>query len=116
MADDLLDYTSDTKALGKEVGADLREGKLTLPVIYGLKKAGAKDRLWMEKLIKNKNFSIHDFETLVGLLKKYGGLAYTKSMAKRHISKAIDNLAVFSPSEAREILFILGDYVLGRET
>jgi len=49
MVDDLLDYTLDPNILGKEVGADLKEGKLTLPVIYSLKAANTTDRIQMEK-------------------------------------------------------------------
>ena len=47
MTDDLLDYVSDTRLLGKAVGADLREGKLTLPVIHALENANEADRSWM---------------------------------------------------------------------
>ena len=51
MADDLLDYTADSAALGKLVGADLREGKLTLPVIHALQSAGGEDRGQMLQII-----------------------------------------------------------------
>jgi octaprenyl-diphosphate synthase len=115
MADDLLDYTSDTKILGKEVGADLKEGKLTLPVIYSLKAADMKDRSRMEKIIKNKYFSVNDFKTLVELLKKYKGISYTQKMAKEHIAKAKKALSIFEPSETKEILIKIADYALNRK-
>ncbi len=115
MADDLLDYTSDIKVLGKEVGADLKEGKLTLPVIYSLKAAGMKDRNRMEKIIENEDFSVNDFETLLELLKKYKGISYTQKMAAEHITKAKKALSIFEPSETKEILIKVADYALNRK-
>jgi len=115
MADDLLDYTSDTKVLGKEVGADLKEGKLTLPVIYSLKAADVKDRNMMKNIIKNENFSVNDFEKLVELLKKYKGISYTQKLASEHIKKSKEALSIFEPSETREILVKVADYALNRK-
>ncbi len=114
MVDDLIDYTSDTRTLGKEIGADLKEGKLTLPVIHSLKTAESSDRVLMEKIIKNKDFAAHEFETLVEMLKKYGGIAYTKKQAAAHIEKAKQALKVFSPSESREVFLLITDYILER--
>ena len=64
MVDDLFDYTKKTAALGKEVGADLREGKLTLPIIQALKEADPADRDQIVKIIQNKDFSVDEFKTL----------------------------------------------------
>ena len=74
MADDLFDYTLQTSDFGKEVGADLREGKLTLPVIYALQQAGAGDRELMIQDNPEPRFFRAEFKTLTGLLEKYGGL------------------------------------------
>ena len=115
MTDDLIDYTSDTEILGKEVGADLREGKLTLPVLYSLKSAGSSDRLSMEKIIKNRDFSDDEFEVLVDMLKKYGGIDYTKKLAAAYIQKAKSSHSVFDPSENRNLLDMIADYILERK-
>jgi octaprenyl-diphosphate synthase len=114
MVDDLLDYTLDADILGKEVGADLKEGKLTLPVIYSLKAANTKDRIQMEKIIKNKDFSINDFSTLIALMKKYGGQKYTEKLARKYVVTAKDALAVFKNSKTKEILLMIADYTLTR--
>jgi octaprenyl-diphosphate synthase len=114
MVDDLLDYTLDTDILGKEVGADLKEGKLTLPVIYSLKAANTKDRIQMEKIIENKDFSVNDFETLIALMKKYGGQKYTEKLAREYVGNAKDSLAVFKNSKTKEILLMIADYSLTR--
>jgi octaprenyl-diphosphate synthase len=115
MADDLLDYTLDTKALGKEVGADLKEGKITLPVIYALKKAGKTDRQRMEAIIKRNEFSVREFKSLIELLEKYGGIAYTKERAKEYIEKGKKALLIFKPSKTRKLLEYIADYALVRK-
>lgn len=116
MTDDLLDYTSDTRVLGKAVGADLREGKLTLPVIHSLKHADSSDRAWMEGLITRCEFSDDEFEKLVHLLEQYGGLAYTEQMAMEHILRAREALSCFEPSETRDLLLDMADYAMARKT
>lgn len=115
MADDLLDYTTDSEALGKEVGADLKEGKLTLPVIYALREAGPEDRRRMVEIIKDDDFNASDFNYLIGLLEKYGGIAYTRQTAGRHIEKAKAALAAFEASRTRDNLMDIADYALARQ-
>jgi len=114
MVDDLLDYTLDTATLGKEVGADLKEGKLTLPVIYSLRSADGKDRARMENIIKNKNFSVHDFETLIRMIDRYGGQLYTRQLATEYVQRAKEALAAFQPSKTKEVLLMIADYSLSR--
>jgi octaprenyl-diphosphate synthase len=114
MADDLIDYTSDTQALGKKAGADLREGKLTLPVIAALQAAGGQDRQRMAEIIANPLFTKDDFEELKGLLEHYGGLDYTRDRAREHVQTAKEALAGFNPSETTRILNDLADFTLQR--
>jgi octaprenyl-diphosphate synthase len=114
MADDLFDYTMDTSDLGKEVGADLREGKLTLPVIHALKQANPADRDEMIKIIKNEDFTVDEFNVLVDLLKKNDGIAYTEKKAAFCIEKAKEALSVFEPSKAKDSLLDIADYTLAR--
>ncbi len=115
MADDLLDYTLDSQMLGKTVGADLREGKLTLPVIIALRAAPPKDRDIMEQIITNKNFSVHAFKTLIDLLKKYKGIEYTRNLAVESVENAKQALDIFKPTPTRAVLLKLADYALIRK-
>jgi octaprenyl-diphosphate synthase len=115
MADDLLDYTADSRVLGKPVGTDLGEGKLTLPVIYALNRATGEDRSRLETIIGDVDITGSDFETVLGLIKKYGGIQYTRERAQEHIKHAKKSLNIFTTSKSRTLLRQIADYVLVRD-
>ncbi len=115
MADDLLDYTSDVTSLGKDVGSDLREGKMTLPLIYALKTADAGQRASMEKIIADQNFSVQDFRALTERIETCGGVSYTKEKAARYVERAKTDLSVFEDSEIKSLLLNIADYALDRK-
>jgi octaprenyl-diphosphate synthase len=115
MADDLIDYVSDTVTMGKPAGADLREGKLTLPVIAALREADAGDRRRMEAILADTGFSDDDFEGLKVLLERNGGIRYTREKAARHIGAAKKALEVFPLSDTRRVLEDIADYALARK-
>jgi octaprenyl-diphosphate synthase len=114
MADDLFDYTLTTTDFGKAVGADLREGKLTLPVIAALRNATPADKAQMTKIIQDQEFSGEDFATLIGLLDKHGGIAYTQEAAAAYIDNAKQALSIFESSRTKDILLDIADYALAR--
>lgn len=115
MADDLLDYTLNTQALGKTVGADLREGKLTLPVIYALKQAEPQARKRIQSLIQNENFSDDDFKWLIQTLKRCGAIDYTEHLAAEHVENARTALSIFDDSKTRDIMMDIADYAIVRK-
>jgi octaprenyl-diphosphate synthase len=115
MVDDLLDYTLDASSLGKEVGADLKEGKLTLPVIYALNAADENDRLQMQQIIADKDFSLDDFKKLIHMMQHHGGQKYTEKQAQTYVRNAKDALGVFNDTTAKETLLMLADYALVRK-
>ncbi len=115
MVDDLLDYTADTQELGKVVGADLREGKLTLPVIHALAKAAGRDREAIIAAVRDPDFSMDRFGALVALLTKYDGLAYTAQSAETHVAAAQRALNDFAPSDAKALMTDIADYALLRK-
>ena len=114
IADDILDYTADSGELGKTVGADLKEGKLTLPVIHALREASPEDRARMEAIITNADFTQSDFRRLLELMDTYGGIAYAQNAASEHVRAAKAQLRRFEPSRTREILEMMADYALNR--
>lgn len=114
MTDDLLDYTADVDALGKRTGTDLKEGKLTLPVISALQNAKEPDRIDMEVIISDNHFSADDFTRLVSLLQRCGGIDYTRRQAEKHITRARAAIDMFPSSEAKAILMNIAAYALVR--
>lgn len=114
MADDLLDYLADTATLGKMVGADLKEGKLTLPIIFTLKSAHSEDRSFIQQLIQKKTFTPEEFDHLKTLLQKYGGLRHTFQLAEESVAAARKALSLFESSETKELLENIAEYALNR--
>ena len=115
IADDLFDYTLGTSQLGKDVGSDLREGKMTLPLIQGLKQAGVEDREWMERVVQDPNFSTGDFLKLVGRLQASGATRYAEQAAEAYIFKAKAALTLFPQTETLGTLIDIADYALHRQ-
>lgn len=115
MADDVLDYVSATQELGKEIGADLREGKVTLPVIHALENASPEERARIEAIVKNKQFTANAFSDLVSALESLGGVAYTKKLAEDHVRQARNAIALFPASETVDLLNLLAEYALSRK-
>lgn len=115
MADDLLDYTRDSAGLGKPLGMDLREGKLTLPVIYTLMRARAEDRRRIQEIVQERQFDDADFAELIRLMDRYGGIDYTRQQASDHIQRACNALNRFDRCPEREVLADIARYALMRK-
>jgi octaprenyl-diphosphate synthase len=114
IADDLLDYTADPRTLGKPVGADLKEGKLTLPVIFALARATDEERDQMAAIIKKRSFSDAEFSRLVKIIDARGGIEYAREVAGAHIQSAKQIMEGFPPGQTRDTLLLLADYALSR--
>ncbi len=115
MADDLLDYTATAAQLGKNPGADIREGKLTLPLIHSLANASDTDRKWMEAVIASPEFDPHRFEALKEKLYACQGISFTIDLAQKHVADAKACLAEFEASPSRTLLERIADYSIERK-
>ena len=112
--DDLLDYFS-KNIVGKPVGIDIKEQKMTLPLIYSLKTASEKDRKYYFNIIKNHNKTPKRVKELIDFVKKSGGLDYAEKIMENYQQKALDILSEFSDNEAKKSLQLMLDYVIKRE-
>ena len=116
MADDILDYTSETHILGKTVGADLREGKLTLPVIYARERADVQERAFMDQVIQNVHFTHSDFEKLIAIMQKYESIAYCLNQAIFFVTQAREALKTIPETREHQILYDIADFVVARDS
>ncbi len=112
IADDLLDYVSDTDTLGKNIGDDLVEGKPTLPLIYALETADANHAQLLRQAIEHSG--IEPLESIVAAIRNSGALERTRACATRHAQAARDALAELPPSPQRDALALLADYSVQR--
>jgi len=112
--DDLFDYLS-SNVIGKPVGIDIKEQKMTLPLIHTLKIANDKDRKYYFDTIKRYNNNPKRVKELIEFVKSSGGLDYAIKVMKDFQQKAKDILNEFPDSEARKSLHIMLDYVIERK-
>ncbi len=115
LRDDILDYTSYDEVLGKHVGTDLKEGKVTLPLIHALRTATERERAAIDRILKKQQVTQKDFDKVSKLIDKYDGMAYTLSATEQHLEDAKQHLGVFGASRYKEGLLSLADYMLKRE-
>jgi len=115
MVDDLLDFTAEEKTLGKPVANDLREGKLTLPMILLLRKAGRPGIEKIGTVLADRGFGRVSREEIVRLAREHGALDEAQALAETYAEKARRDLAVFDRSPYREALEVLPDFILARD-
>ena len=111
--DDLFDY-SDHK-IGKPVGIDIRDKKMTLPLIHVLNKVSLKDRNWILNTIKKYNKDKSRVKELISFVKKNGGLEYSKKIMFDYKTKALKMLLQFPNNDFRKSLEFMLEYVIERK-
>lgn len=114
IADDLLDYQGVSSATGKNVGDDFRERKLTLPVIKAVAAADATERAFWQRTIEKGRQEDGDLDHALALLKKHGALEATRDEALLWAGRAKESMATLPPSEMRDVLIDLADFVVSR--
>ena len=112
--DDLFDYTQST-FIGKPTGIDIREQKMTLPLIYTLNTVEKKQKNYIINIIKNHHKDDEKVAEVIALVKESGGLEYAKKRMYEYHNTALDLLNLFNENQAKESLILLLDYVVNRQ-
>ena len=115
LVDDMLDFTSREKVLGKPVGNDLREGKVTLPLVYALECASTAERRMVEKILEQRNYGEVPFSQILALLEKYRGIERLKDRAQSFTDKARQIVSEFPESPYQRALLTVTELVTERD-
>jgi len=114
LVDDALDYSADQATLGKTVGDDFREGKMTLPVLLALDAADAEERAFWERTIEQLDQTEADLDRALTLIDRHDATRRTLDRARGFAEAAKEALAVFPDSELRDCLRDIADYTVAR--
>ena len=111
--DDLFDYSE--SHIGKPTGIDIKEQKMTLPLIYTLNNCSEKDKKWLINSVKNHNKNKKRVKEVIAFVKENGGIEYTISKMKEYQTKALEILNTYPDSPYKESLLIMVNYVIERK-
>jgi len=118
--DDVLDYQSNQKDLGKDIGNDFFEGKITLPIIISYNLANENDKKNIKNLLEENLMTSqkdeNNFAEILNLINKYKGFEACLLLAQKYQNDAIQNLSIFSDSVYKEYLLDILNYSLSRKT
>ncbi len=112
--DDLFDYTENS-FLGKPTGIDIKEKKITLPLIYTINSADRKLKNWIINVVKNHSEDNKKVNQLISIVTKNGGVAYAEQKMHDYHEEALNILKCFKDNEAKKSLMLLLDYVINRK-
>src|SRR5690554_6678492 len=111
--DDLFDYGNDH--IGKPTGIDIKEQKMTLPLIYALNHASAEEKKWLINSVKNHNKDKKRVREVIDYVKKNGGLEYAIAQMKAYHQEALKLLETYPDSPYKESLELMVNYVIARK-
>ena len=115
ISDDSLDFVADQDRLGKAIGADLKEGKRTLPLIATLDRAAPAERERIQAVLKHGATDPAEIEEIRRLVVKYDGIDYALDRAHAYARTAKEDLCPFRDSEDKETLAVIADFVVDRD-
>lgn len=115
LADDILDYVSEDEKFGKVTGTDLKEGKLTLPLIVALRHCDESEKRVIKDALIAETLETSMLKEIIQVINKYQGIDYTIKLAKTYINRAQEALHIFKPTVEREALIRLTNYVIERD-
>ena len=114
IADDALDYNSELKLFGKEIGNDFYEGKITLPIILLYQKANKDEKKYLKQFFEKKERSENEFKQVLILIKKYNIINECYRKAEHFINLASNSLSIFKDTKEKKILKNLTSFSLER--
>ena len=114
LTDDAIDYASDSATMGKGVGDDFRDGKMTLPIILAYARGSDSDRVFWRSAISGERVSDEDLAHAIGLLGSTEALTDTIERARQYGRRAIDALAMFPASKAKAALIEAAEFAVAR--
>lgn len=113
LVDDIMDYTADAKAMGKNVGDDLAEGKPTLPLIYAMKQGTQEQSALIKEAIEIGN-GMDNLDKILQAMEETGSLRYTQAQAEIEADKAIQALSILPDSDYKQALIALAHIAANR--
>jgi octaprenyl-diphosphate synthase len=114
LVDDALDYAANQETLGKTVGDDFHEGKITLPVIHSYSKSTKEEQAFWNRTLGELEQKPEDFVRAMEIITKYDGIGQTLTMAEYYCSKAREALAPFPASPAKSAMLEIVDFCVAR--
>jgi octaprenyl-diphosphate synthase len=115
LVDDMLDFTAREKVLGKPVGGDLREGKVTLPLVYALECATPPEREMVATILQDRSYDRVAFTRILALLERYRGIERVKERAGAFTEKARQIIGEFPESPYQRALLAITDLITERD-
>jgi octaprenyl-diphosphate synthase len=115
IVDDVLDLTASEEVLGKPVGSDLREGKVTMAVIHALERCTEDERTAIENILRDRAFNGVTHPQVLQILQKYESLEAASRCASRHAQSARKAICTFADSEIKRALLWAPEFVVARE-
>ncbi|MBY0407810.1 MAG: polyprenyl synthetase family protein [Rickettsiales bacterium] len=114
LVDDALDYAADQATLGKSIGDDFHEGKITLPVILSYAAGSREERVFWIRTLSDLEQTPEDFDEALALIHKHRGIEQTLQMAERYCAKAKQSLAIFADCKAKSAMLDIVDFCISR--
>lgn len=116
LVDDLLDFTASEEVLGKPVGNDLSEGKVTLPLILALQQCGKEEKKMVETVMSDQSYDKVSLQSVLDLLNKYAAIDTVRRRALTYTETAAAQLEAFSDSSYKRALTSVTEWVVDRES
>jgi octaprenyl-diphosphate synthase len=115
LIDDTLDFTSREQTLGKPVGGDLKEGKVTLPLVYALESATAAECQLVETVLRDRNYEAAPFEQILSFVEARGGVRRTRERAQQFRERALQIVSEFPETPYQRALVAVTEMVTDRD-